>query len=517
MHTADQLYQDRLRRREILSQLSTGIMHGDLDPYGQKFEGITPIDTIRRQFETHKDNKEVTFKAAGRVMSKNDFGKLVFFHLRDSTETIQIWASKGDLWDGVSSCSINGTDYPMPWYIVQNLLPGDIVGVQGYLTATRTGEISLRINEITMLCKSLATPPDKFHGITDPEVFSRNRHLELIYREGAVKTLQKRSEMVWKIRQCLNKHGFTEVETPILQPIAGGAAARPFQTHHNAYNANLYLRIAPELYLKKLLVGGMEKIYEIGKNFRNEGVDRTHNPEFTMLELYEAYGDVESMAYITRQIAGALGLNNIANARTTTYGDLFQEYCNITLLEHVLAPEWQYDPNSPSLMQGDPRYVIQWHHDLDAELAHKSGLPLLTPLVDRLEAVFDKIIQPQLTEPTFVFGYPSVLCPLAKPRDDEQWQGWICDRWELFVNGMEIANAYTELNNPDVQQANFEKQLGLQPGQHDPRIDYDFLDALIVGMPPAGGLGIGIDRLAMLYAETDAIRDVITFPHQRPK
>jgi len=521
MQIEDQLFQDRLARRNAIKDL-------DLDPYGHKFEGLTSIDTIRRQYK--EDVPCVTvFKAAGRVVSKNGHGKLIFFHIVDSTGSIQILASKADLWDGASSIQpiIVPEAVPMPWGIVQNIQPGDIVGVEGTLTVTKTKEISLRITDVTMLAKSLATPPDKFHGLTDPEKLVRNRHLELIYKEGAVKTLKRRSEMVWKIRNCLNKHGFMEVETPILQPIASGATARPFKTHHNAHSTDLYLRIAPELYLKRLLVGGMEKIFEIGKNFRNEGIDKTHNPEFTMLELYEAYGDYESMQYITRKIAEAVGLDIIANAKVVTYSDLFDKYCNIKLLERVSSWDMPGYPHNDaqSLMQGDMPTKLQWTPNLKQELAWKSSLPETTPLDQLLDAVFDKIIQPQLIEPVFVVCYPTVSCLFAKPmvasnnyfgHQTPNWEGFFCERWELFADGMELANAYTELNDPDLQQRNFEVQLGLEPGTRDPRIDYDFLDSLIVGMPPAGGLGIGIDRLAMLVAGTDAIRDVITFPLVRP-
>lgn len=513
MNTEEQLLQDRLARRQAIADLG-------FDPYGHRFDGAMSIDSIRRRYDPAA--KEPVVRAAGRVISKNDRGKLVFFHIKDSTGSIQVMASKGMI-HHPGECDPCGTvslDMPgeMDWKLIQNLQVGDIVGVEGFLTATNTGEISIKIfngtmcikkpnhpeslttvvaegtaKAITFLAKSLATPPDKFHGLTDVETLHRHRHLELLYRDGAVKTLQRRSEMVWKIRQCLHKHGFTEVETPVLQPIAGGAAARPFKTHHNAYDMDLFLRIAPELYLKRLLVGGMERIFEIGKNFRNEGIDKTHNPEFTMLELYEAYGDSDSMQYVTRKICDSIGLESIANAEVREYADLIHEYAGVILFSKV----------------GSEMY---WSVGVEQHLASiASPLTPETPIDVLLDAVFDLAVLPNLKEPTFVVGYPSVLCPLAKPVA-RSWNNLICERWELFVGKMEIANAYTELNDPDLQRRNFEVQLGLLPGVFDPRIDYEFLDALLVGMPPAGGLGIGIDRLAMLLTGTDAIRDVITFP-----
>ncbi len=428
-------------------------------------------------------------RAAGRIVLHRDKGKLQFIDIRDMTGQIQLFIGQQQV----------GEDWPL----VQCLDLGDIIGVDGELRRTKTGELSIFAKRITLLTKSLAAPPEKHHGLTDPELRHRMRYLDLSYGEGVMQRFLNRTKIIGAIRRTLDSRGFVEVEGPTLHSIAGGAAARPFKTHHNALDIDLYMRIALELHLKRLMVGGMERVYELGRVYRNEGISQRHNPEFTMLEAYQAYGDYRSMMDLTEaciveairatgqplQLSwGEATIDFTPPFQRTTYDDLFRQQLNI-------------DPS-------DAAAVAKTAKSLGLETA------FIHPDVIKSE-VFETAIEKKLTGPVFVLDYPAAICPLTKRKADNPA---VAERFELIVQGMEVANAYTELNDPDMQEQLFKTQLaGLADEDSMAKMDHDFIRALRHGMPPAGGLGLGIDRLVMLLTNTQSIRDVILFPLLRPE
>ena len=384
------------------------------------------------------------------------------------------------------------------------LRPGRPVGIDGEFKKTQKGELTVFASDLTFLSKSIETPPDKFKGLSDPELRSRLRYVDLIHTDGVMRRMPDRTKIIASIRRTLAAEGFVEVEGPTLHAIAGGAAARPFVTHHNALDIPLYMRIALELHLKRLLVGGMESVYEIGRVYRNEGIDQTHNPEFTMMELYQAYGNYETMMEITEKIiTGALDALGKGYKITwggkqvdftppfarKTYSELFREHTGV-------------DP-------ADEAAVFAYAKTLGIEDLDKKD-----PDVVRNE-IFEEKVEDNLTGPIFVTDYPARICPLTKrSRTNPE----IAERFELFIQGMELANAYTELNDPDLQEQLFRNQLAGQKEEDSmAKMDHDFIRALRYGMPPAGGLGIGIDRLVMILTDTTSIREVILFPLLRPE
>lgn len=429
-------------------------------------------------------------RAAGRIILQRKKGKLIFLDIWD-------WSGKIQVLIGASQVGEEN------WELAQCFDLGDIIGVDGELRRTRTGELSIFAEDLYFLSKSLETPPAKFHGLTDPELRSRLRYMDLVHTEGVLQRMLNRTKIVHSIRETLAQERFVEVEGPTLHAIAGGAAARPFITHHNALDIDLYLRIALELHLKRLLVGGIERVYEMGRVFRNEGIDQTHNPEFTMLELYQAYGDYRSMMDITEKIiTGALkatgqGFQITWNEKEIdftppfarkTYDELFREHTGV-------------DPkNRDAVLQ----YAKSLH--LETEGKHPDVI---------LNNVFEEKVEDALIGPVFVMDYPASICPLTRRKKDHPE---IAERFELFVHGMEVANAYTELNDPDLQERLFREQLAGQKEEDSmSKMDRDFVRALRHGMPPAGGLGMGIDRLVMILTDTTSIREVILFPLLRPE
>ena len=471
------------------------------DPWGSRFDDHQPIGEIRcRENELREEplpdqpGKTVVrgpqVRAAGRIILRRPSGKLHWLQIRDWTGTIQVMIGKAQVGDG-------------HWELAQQFDLGDVVGVDGQLIRTRTGELTIAAEKLTFLTKSLETPPEKHHGLSDPELRQRCRYLDLIYTEGVWERFLRRTKIVHSIRSTLAARGFVEVEGPTLHAIAGGAAARPFITHHNALDIDLYLRIALELHLKRLLVGGVERVYELGRVYRNEGISPRHNPEFTMLEVYQAYGDYRSMMDLTEAlIVGAIEATGqplqLAWGDTTidftppfarkTYDELFAEHTGV----------------APS----DAEAVARFARSLGFEPAGKH------PDVVKSE-VFEAKVEDALRGPVFVCDYPASICPLTKRKASDPT---VAERFELFINGMEVANAYTELNDPDLQEELFSKQLeGLPEEDSMARMDRDFIRALRHGMPPAGGLGIGIDRLVMLLTNSQSIRDVILFPLLRPE
>ena len=442
-------------------------------PFGGRYK----VDcSIKESIDKFKEGKSVSL--AGRLMAAREHGKTVFYDLRDSTGKIQLYAGRDALGEEKFS-------------FLKKLDIGDLVGVKGELFKTRTDEITLKLIDIVILAKSLRPLPEKWHGLKDVETRYRQRYVDLIVNEDVKKIFKIRSKVISKIRQSLDGKGFLEVETPMMQPIAGGAAGKPFKTRHEALHRDLYLRIAPELYLKKLLVGGFEKVYEINRSFRNEGISSRHNPEFTMLEAYEAYSDCEGMMRLTEEI--------IRNVARDVFGKEEIEYqgktIDLTKWEKISFAELMKE--TFQIAPKDPEKT--WIKKLEAK-----GVRLEKKQVSRTQLIniVGELIEPKAhNHPVFVVDMFKELCPLAKTKKDNPD---ITDRFELYMGGIEIANAYSELNDPIEQRRRFEAEGG--------EIDEDFLRALEYGMPPAGGLGIGIDRLVMILTNSVNIREVIFFP-----
>jgi lysyl-tRNA synthetase, class II len=463
----------RLKKLEELQQ--KGIY-----PWGRKFDK-TDIATIRENFEEKK-----SVKTAGRIASKREHGKTFFSDIKDSTGKIQLYFRINEL--GIDSFNL-----------AKELDIGDIIGVEGELFKTHTGELTIFVKRWELLTKSLRVLPEKWHGLKDPELVYRKRYLDLLANPSSFDRFKRRIEIVSFIREFFKKEGFLEVETPLLHPIAGGATARPFVTYHNALDCNLYLRIAPELYLKRLLVGGFEKVFEIGKNFRNEGISYKHNPEFTMLEAYACYKNYQDGIELIKKLFLALAENftnnkaisyrnnviNLGEFRIISYKNAIKEYTGI-----------DYE---------DKERVINKLKELNLYNPNKS-------YEFNANELFEKEVEAKLIQPTFVIDYPKAISPLAKETPDNQD---IVERFEFFIGGMEIVNAFSELNNPQEQKARFLQQLKEKEEGYE-RLDEDFIEALEYGMPPAVGLGLGIDRVVMLLTQSDSIKDVILFPTLKP-
>jgi lysyl-tRNA synthetase class 2 len=453
------------------------------------------VSEVKEKYDMNPEDVEVS--VAGRLITLRPMGKALFAHLQDATGRFQIYLRQ----DIVGEASFKDFE--------ETIDPGDILGVRGRLFRTNTGELTVEVKEWVLLAKSLHPLPEKWHGLKDVEVRYRQRYLDLIANEHARKVFFLRSRLIGEIRRFLDAKGFLEVETPILQPIASGANAKPFITYHNYLEQNLYLRIAPELYLKRLIVGGINRIYELGKNFRNEGVDTTHNPEFTMLEFYCAYWDYKDLMVFTEELFSYL-LNQLVGGLKITYQGKeldftppFKRYRYFELLEEKTGKDKDF-----------------FLRDVEGlrRLAKEVGVPKAETLTHAklIDKVFDLLVEDELWGPCFVIDFPKLLSPLAKThREDPD----LVERFELFVAGKEIANAYTELNDPVEQKERFleqlkEKEMGDEEAMS---MDEDFIKALEYGMPPTAGEGIGIDRLVMLLADVDSIREVILFPALRQK
>lgn len=485
-------------RREKLRKLE----EMGVDPWGSRFDDKSPIAEVRaREPEIElidppadvekqdKIQKGPKVRVAGRIILHRKKGKLMFLDLWD-------WSGRIQVMIGMSQVGEKN------WELAQNFDLGDIIGVDGELRRTKTGELSVFAAELHFLCKSIETPPAKFHGLTDPELRSRMRYMDLVHTDGVLDRFLKRTKIVQSVRETLSTEGFVEVEGPTLHAIAGGAAARPFVTHHNALDIDLYMRIALELHLKRLMVGGMERVFEIGRVYRNEGIDQTHNPEFTLLELYQAYGDYRSMMDITEKIIinaiAATGQGNVIPWAGKEF-DFTPPFARRPYTE-LLAEHTGIDP-------ADDAAVTAYAKSIGLEPMGKH------PDVVRNE-IFEAKVEETLVGPVFVTDYPASICPLTKRKKDNPN---IAERFELFINGTELANAYTELNDPDLQEKLFTEQLAGQAEEDSmAKMDRDFIKAMRHGMPPAGGLGIGMDRLVMLLTNTTSIREVILFPLLRP-
>lgn len=434
------------------------------------------------------------FKVAGRVMLKRLMGKAAFIHIQDMSGRLQLYVRQ----DVITSELF---DEFKTWDL------GDIVGASGYLFKTKTGELSLHVDHIELVTKSLQPLPDKFHGLTDQELRYRQRYVDLIMNEETRKTFLLRSQIIEGIRQFLKQRDYLEVETPMMQVIPGGAVARPFITHHNALDMPLYLRIAPELYLKRLVVGGFEKVFEINRNFRNEGLSTRHNPEFTMLEFYEAYANYQDLMDLTEAMLREL-TQTILGTTTITYQgeqyDFAKPFKRLTMLESII----EFNPHIQLADLQDLDKAQQIAKHLQIAKTDNAGLGKI-----QLE-IFEKTVEHRLKDPTFITAYPAEVSPLARRNDQDPF---VTDRFEFFVGGRELANGFSELNDPDDQAERFKQQVNAKDAgdQEAMHYDADYINALEYGMPPTAGEGIGIDRLVMLFADAPSIRDVILFPHMR--
>ncbi|HCA7499724.1 TPA: lysine--tRNA ligase [Staphylococcus pseudintermedius] len=488
--------QMQVRRQKLQELRDLGI-----DPFGEKFERTGTAETLKAQWDQYakeelaeKETESHTV-IAGRIMTKRGKGKAGFAHVQDLSGQIQIYVRKDQVGDAQFGIW-NTADL------------GDIVGVEGIMFKTNTGELSVKAKSFKLLSKALRPLPDKHHGLQDIEQRYRQRYLDLITNEESTQTFINRSRILQEMRNYLNEKGFLEVETPMMHQIAGGAAAKPFVTHHNALDATLYMRIAIELHLKRLIVGGLEKVYEIGRVFRNEGVSTRHNPEFTMIELYEAYADYKDIMSLTEELVAHIA-RRVLGTTSVQYGD---ETIN-------LEPQWRRLHMVDAVKEATGVDFYEVKSDKEAhELAKAHGIEVDDNMKygHILNEFFERKVEETLIQPTFIYGHPIEISPLAKKNPEDPR---FTDRFELFIVGREHANAFTELNDPIDQRQRFEAQLVEKEQGNDEahEMDEDFIEALEYGMPPTGGLGIGIDRLVMLLTNSPSIRDVLLFPYMRQK
>jgi lysyl-tRNA synthetase, class II len=473
-----------LRREKLKALRAKGV-----EPFGAAFETSGDIGQVREKFKEGE-----TLRAAGRITAHRDMGKSHFVDLRDATGRIQVYVHAKEIGPEIVD-------------LFQFLDLGDFIGVEGECFLTKTGEPTLKVKKLEVLSKSLRPLPEKWHGLQDVEARYRQRYLDLVTNEQSRDVFAKRIAILRETRRFLEDRGFLEVETPILQTVAGGAAAQPFQTRHKALGLDLYLRIAPELYLKRLLVGGFNKVFELNRNFRNEGISRKHNPEFTMLEAYWAYADFEKIAdlveelvcHLAQAVCGTLQIEHKdADGKVTRTLDLKRPWRRaryVDLIKEVAGPDW-----------------FELASEQRRERAKGLGVEIVPQLADFevTQHVFEKLVEEKTFDPLFVTHCPKELVPLAKQNPDDSS---LVDVFELIINGVEIAPGYTELNDPEVQR----QRLLEQAGEETQKIDEEFLLALEHGMPPAGGFGLGMDRLSMSLTGAESIRDVILFPLLKPK
>ncbi|MBN2490230.1 MAG: lysine--tRNA ligase [Planctomycetes bacterium] len=460
-----------------------------VDPFGRRFDGAEAIAAVRARCP--EDSAEGTVpppaRAAGRIMRLRDHGKVVFLDLADRTGTIQVYLRRDDI--GAEA-----------FEVVRLLDLGDHLGVEGAVKKTHKGEISIFAARVVFLGKALLPIPEKWHGLKDVELRYRHRYVDLFANPGVRDGFVRRAAILRDIRSYLEARGFLEVETPMMHAIAGGAAARPFVTHLHALDMPLFLRVAPELYLKRLLVGGLERVFELNRNFRNEGMSPRHNPEFTMLEVYQAYADYEEMMTLTEGL--------VADAAARHAGGLKIRYQG---REIDFTPPFRR-ARYRELFAEAAGFALDDRARVEARAKELEVWEAAAPFEKVVNAVFETLVEPTLVQPTFVCDFPRALCPLAKARADDPE---VAERFELIVSRMELANAFTELNDPVDQEARFRAQVASRDEEAPGEVDYDYVRALAHGMPPAGGLGVGIDRLVMLLTDAPSIKDVILFPFLR--
>ncbi|AKG05628.1 lysine--tRNA ligase [Salimicrobium jeotgali] len=470
-----------------------------IDPFGDKFERTHLAQDLHESYEEvtkeELEEKQVPAVVAGRIMTKRGKGKTGFAHIQDLSGQIQLYVRKDE---------IGEENYEL----FKSADMGDIVGVEGVMFKTNVGELSVKAQKFHMLTKSLRPLPEKFHGLKDVEQRYRQRYLDLITNPSSKETFITRSKIIQSMRRYLDGLGFLEVETPMMHGIPGGAAARPFVTHHNALDTELYMRIAIELHLKRLIVGGLEKVYEIGRVFRNEGVSTRHNPEFTMLELYEAFGDYRDIMDLTEELIAHIA-KDVLNTSKIAYGEQ----------EIDLEPKWTRLHMADAIKEETGvDFRKEMSDDEARQLAEKHGVEIDKNMAfgHIMNEFFEQKVEEKLIQPTFIYGHPVEISPLAKQNPDDKR---FTDRFELFIVGREHANAFSELNDPIDQRKRFEAQVEEREAGNDEAhlMDEDFLESLEYGMPPTGGLGIGVDRLVMLLTNSSSIRDVLLFPQMKQK
>lgn len=463
-----------------------------VNPFGHKFDKKYMVGDIL----THTPEENLKYKTAGRIMAYRGKGKAVFAHIEDRSGRIQVYLRQDALGEQV-------------FEIVKKIGVGDIIGVEGEIFITKTGELTLRASSLELLSKNLRALPEKFHGLTDVETRYRKRYVDLIMNKDVRDTFIKRTQIIRGIREILDNKGFLEVETPLMHPILGGAAARPFITHHNTLDMDLYMRIAPELYLKRLIVGGLERVYELGRNFRNEGMDTRHNPEFTMIEMYQAYADYTDMMDLAEEIITTLA-KKVLGTTTVEYNgktlvlENFKRIHMVDLIKEVTGVDfWNKD-----MTFEEAKALAKEHH---VEIA-----PHMNTVGHVVNQFFEEKCEETIVQPTFVYGHPVEISPLSKRNEEDSR---FTDRFELFIDAREYANAFSELQDPADQRGRFEDQVEEAERGNDeatPVIDDDFVEALEYGLPPTGGMGIGVDRLIMLLTQSESIRDVLLFPQMKP-
>ncbi len=478
------------KRRKLHELRKLGI-----NPYPYSFEKTCSITQLLGEYDSvlkEGDTRpETNFKLAGRLMTKRPMGKAAFFNIQDQTGTLQGYLRIEEL---------SKEDQEA----FHHLDLGDIVGIEGFVFKTKKGETSIHCKSFTMLCKSLEVLPEKYHGIADVEIKYRHRHLDLIADPQSRKVFETRSKIIREIRNFLDARGFLEVETPVLQPIYGGASAHPFQTHHRTLDMSLFLKISPELYLKRLIVGGFEKVYEIGKNFRNEGIDRSHNPEFTMLEWYEAYTDYDYQLKQFEELVSSLALKITGSMKVMYQGkevDFTPPWRRLTVYDGLR----EYANVEPNTITEDELFKLLKHHGSDMKKPETKG--------EMLMELFELTVEQHLWQPTFVMDHPVEISPLTKAH---RRQVGLVERFEPFAACMEIGNAYSELNDPEDQMSRLKEQEAKRVVDEEAQpMDLDFLHAIEVGMPPTGGVGLGVERIVMILTDCHSIRDILFFPTMR--
>ncbi len=487
-----QIIRQRRQKAEELERLGINLFPNDVSTP----EKAGAIKKVYEDYDAEALKKvEDTFRVAGRIMALRRFGKAAFFSLKDSSGSIQVHVMRDRI----------GKD---AYKIFKKFDIGDIVEVEGRLFRTKTNELTIEADRIRLVTKSMRPLPEKYHGIKDKELRYRRRYEDLIMNDEVAETFRARARIIQMLRHYFTSNGFLEVETPMMQSIVGGATARPFVTHHNALGIDLYMRIAPELYLKRLLVGGFDRVFELNRNFRNEGISLQHNPEFTMLEFYEAYATYEDLMVRTEELFAQIALDIKDDTRFEYQGH-----------EIDMTPPWKRMTLRQSLVEvgGIPEEELDNREALNKRL-EELGVEMGKDLVlgKYLTKLFDLLVEPKLIQPTFITHYPTDISPLARRNAEDPS---VTDRFELFISGREIANAFSELNDPRDQRARFEEQVAKRGDDEEipPEVDYDYVRALEIGMPPAAGEGIGVDRLVMLFTDSPSIRDVIFFPQLRPE